>query len=142
MDVPINRSIWFKKANDLAEKLKVPDFKAINGWLTRRKDCHGIEVRKLHGVKQNPDELGAKSWIEGEWSKILERFSPDDIFNMDETGLYYRATLDSCKTFKNYLKSAGKKRKNYGYSRLQYDGKRRKETSCDWKNKNPDALNQ
>ncbi|KAL4096624.1 hypothetical protein QTP88_021543 [Uroleucon formosanum] len=35
--------------------------------------------------------MGAHFWLENEWPSFISKFSPSDVFNGDETGLYFRA---------------------------------------------------
>ena len=35
--------------------------------------------------------LAADEWIKREWPKIIAEYSPEDTYNADETGLYFRA---------------------------------------------------
>lgn len=111
MNAPINRSILMTKANDLAKKMGEVNFNATDGWLTRWKDRHDIVYKKLHGEKQDADASGADSWIKTTWPTVLNKYGPVNIFNLDETGLYYRATPDYCMVLKNAPASAGKKNK-------------------------------
>ncbi|XP_025206204.1 tigger transposable element-derived protein 4-like [Melanaphis sacchari] len=111
MNAPINRSILMTKANDLAKKMGKINFNATDGWLTRWKDRHDIVYKKLHGEKQDADASGADSWIKTTWPTDLNKYGPENIFNLDETGLYYRATPDYCMVLKNAPASAGKKNK-------------------------------
>lgn len=111
MNAPINRSILMQKANDLAEKMCEP-FTATDGWLTRWKERHGIVFKKLHGEKQDSDLNAATDWAGTTWKTITETYTPDAIYNLDETGLYYRATPDQCMVFKSSIASAGKKMKD------------------------------
>ncbi|KAF2889498.1 hypothetical protein ILUMI_16675, partial [Ignelater luminosus] len=78
-----------------------PGLYITDGWLTRWKNRHGIVYKKLHGEKQDADEHGARDWIQRTWPEVLAKYRRGDIYNMDETGLYYRATPNYCMVFKN-----------------------------------------
>jgi len=43
-------------------------------------------------------DVAANAWLRG--PTIIEEYSPDDIFNADETGLYYRALPEHTHIFK------------------------------------------
>jgi hypothetical protein len=107
-NAPINHFILLQKANDFGQKLK-EDFKATDGWLTRWKEKDSIIYRKLHEEKQDCDGSATGNWLQTEWKTLLNTYSPDDIFNTDETGLYYGDTPNYCMIFKNDSASAGKK---------------------------------
>lgn len=97
---PINRGILLQKADDFGKAMNI-DFKASDGWLTRWKERHGIIFKKLHGEKLDCNNNAAEDWLATTWSSIKERYQPQDIFNSDETGLYYRATPDKAMVFKS-----------------------------------------
>ena len=71
-------------------------------------DC----IQKLHGEKQDADIPAAENWLKTSWKTVAETYNPEDIFNTDETALYYRATPDHCMVLKNSSASAGKKLKD------------------------------
>lgn len=112
MKAPMNRDILKDKARTFAQEVGIDDFSASDGWLSRWKERNGIVFKKLHGEKEDCDVAGAESWFEKKWPDISERYAPQDIFNTDETGLYYRATPDHCLIFKNSTSTAGKKIKD------------------------------
>jgi hypothetical protein len=56
--------------------------------------------------------LAADCWLQSDWKTVLNTYSPENIFNTDETGLYYKATLDYCLIFKIASACAGKKDKD------------------------------
>ncbi|KAL4120835.1 hypothetical protein QTP88_013453 [Uroleucon formosanum] len=111
MNSPINHSILMTKANDLAKKMGGINFNATDDWLTRSKDRHVILYKKLHGEKKDADASGADSWIKTTWPTVLNKYTPENIFNLDETGLDYGVTPDYCMVLKNAPASAGKKNK-------------------------------
>jgi hypothetical protein len=45
--------------------------------------------------------LAADEWIKREWPKITAEYSPEDTYNADETGLYFRAIPAHTYLFKN-----------------------------------------
>lgn len=96
MNALINRSILMAKANDLAKKMGEMNFIATDGWLTSWKECNGIVYKKLHGEKQDADASGADSWFKTTWLTVLNKYAPENTFNLDETEFYYRVTPDYC----------------------------------------------
>jgi len=59
----------------------------------------------VHGEKANADESASNGWKVDRLKIILNDFSPDKIFNADETGLYYRVTLNGSLCFKKEVLS-------------------------------------
>ena len=99
--VRISGPILKSKAEDLARKLGKPDFIATDGWLSRWKARHQIKFKSAHGEKNSADVEGAQEWQSTTLPQLLLEYRPDDIYNADETGLYYRATPDGslCYTY-------------------------------------------
>ncbi|KAF2895268.1 hypothetical protein ILUMI_10906 [Ignelater luminosus] len=100
MNAPINQAILIQKGNELARKMG-ENIDITDGWLTRWKNRHRIVYKKLYGKKQDADEDKARDWIQRTWSEVLAKYRSEDIYNMDKTGLYYRATPDYCMVSKN-----------------------------------------
>ena len=88
MSGPILKS----KAEELARKLGKPEFVATDGWLTRWKVRNQMNFKRTHGEKASVDSEGAEEWISTVLPRLLHQYEPEDIYNMDETGVYYRAT--------------------------------------------------
>ncbi len=82
------------KAEELAVKMGHNDFSATDGWLSRWKVRHNIKFKKHHGEKGSADVLKAEEWLSNQLPKLLTEYSLEDVYNADETGLYYRATPD------------------------------------------------
>ena len=76
-----------QKAEDLAKQMKKTNFVATDGWFQRWKKWENILYKHLHGELNNAD--AAASWLEVDWPKITVGYSPDDVYNADETGLFY-----------------------------------------------------
>lgn len=86
-------------------------FTATDSWLTRWNECHDIVYKKLYGEKQDTTTSGADSQIKTTWPTVLNKYAPDNIFNLDETGLYYRVPPDYSIVLKNAPASEGKNNK-------------------------------
>ncbi|GBN28635.1 Tigger transposable element-derived protein 4 [Araneus ventricosus] len=97
------------KAQDLANLLGDSDFKTIDGWLSRWKDRNNIVYRKLHGEKQYADSASAEDWRKNVWPTLIKDYKPDQIFNTDETGLFFRALPEHILLFKNESTGGSKK---------------------------------
>jgi hypothetical protein len=75
----------------LANELKIPQdvLQFSSGWLQKFKDRNGIRQRKLEGEASSADEAAIIDAL----PLLKERCSsypPERIYNMDETGLFYR----------------------------------------------------
>ena len=106
--LPVSGPLLIQKADQLAHGLGMTDFKATNGWLERWKTRNAIQFKKQHGEKQDADDFGAERWAVEVLPGILKDYSPRDIFNADETGLYWRAIPNGTLSFKG-LEAPGSK---------------------------------
>ena len=69
----------------------------FNRWKKRE----NIVYERMHGAGKSVDFLAADEWIKKEWPKINADYSPEDTYNADETGLYFRAMPEHTYLFKN-----------------------------------------
>ena len=63
-----------------------------NGWLSRWKGRHGVFSVQLHGEAGGADQQGVAR-AQRELPGIIEKYRPEDVFNIDETGLFYRQAV-------------------------------------------------
>ena len=91
--VPISGPILQEKALSLNSKLANgdPNFTASQGWLERWKARHGIRQLSVSGESLSGDKVGADSFVR-EFQDIIssENLTQDQIYNADESGLFYR----------------------------------------------------
>jgi len=97
------------KAEELTKKLGHKDFEATEGLLTRWKTRHDVKFKRFHGEKASADKVEADKYISERPPGLLSQFSPEDIYNCDGTGLYFRATPDGSLCFRE-KKLAGSKK--------------------------------
>ena len=84
----------------MAELLKINDFKASNGWLDNFKDRHGIKFKSIQGEAAAVNMESVGEWRREILKNLLVQYLPKDIFNVDETGLFWRLLPDKTMTFK------------------------------------------
>lgn len=63
---------------------------------------------KQHGEKQDADYFSAGRWVVEVLPGIIKYYEPRNVFNADETGLYWRAIPDGTLSFKK-TEAAGMK---------------------------------
>ncbi|UYV81600.1 hypothetical protein LAZ67_20001670 [Cordylochernes scorpioides] len=90
MKLAINGNILKEKAILLALKMGQDNFEASNGWLDRFKARRNISFKRLHGEAGSVDANSVATWKGGIIPSLLAKYSPQDIFNADETGLFYK----------------------------------------------------
>ncbi|XP_041366979.1 tigger transposable element-derived protein 4-like [Gigantopelta aegis] len=109
-DIPISGPILAAKAKDLAEKMNIDHFNPTSGWLSQWKERNTIVYKKLHGEKRMSQLL--TTWLKTVLPEILQKYKADDIYNADETGLYYRTLPDGTLGAKKDQVSGSKKAMN------------------------------
>lgn len=90
--IPVSGVVCAAKALQFFKELNLSgDFNASSGWLTRFKQRHGIRQISVQGEKLSSDENAADQFKE-DFRKFIEEsgFSPEQIYNADETGLYWK----------------------------------------------------
>lgn len=100
-DAPVNGPLMQQKAESLAAEMGKKDFVATNGWFQRWKTRENIVYKKIHGEQKDADKPAAENWLRDEWPKLIASYSPENVYNADETGLYFRALPEHTYLFKN-----------------------------------------
>lgn len=111
-DVPLSGPLLQEKAKDLAKTMNKPDFKPTSGWFCRWKERNAIVYKRVHGEKKDADEPAAERWITDVLPELIRNYKPEDIYNCDETGIYYRAMPEGTLAQKSESVSGSKKAKD------------------------------
>lgn len=82
-----------EKAKEIAEKLGIKGFKASNGWLDKWKQRHSIKRVSICGESGDVRGATVDSWKE-RLPEILNGYKIEDIYNLDETGCFWRSLPD------------------------------------------------
>ena len=77
------------KAKKLAKALDIKDFNASKGWLTNFKKRYHIKEYKRQGEGASAP-LEKIPQFQSELREIIKSYQPEDVYNADETGLYWR----------------------------------------------------
>ena len=93
--IPISGEVLKTMAEEMSQK-KDPqsDWKCSSGWLSRWKERHNVSYRSVCGENASVNQEVCTDWKENVLQPLLEKYSPDDVFNADETGLYWRLLPD------------------------------------------------
>jgi len=70
-----------------------------------------MTFKKHHGEKQDADDFGAEHWVIEVLLGVIKDFEPRNIFDADETGLYWRAIPYGTLCFKKF-EATGSKMQN------------------------------
>ncbi|GBN83205.1 Jerky -like [Araneus ventricosus] len=90
--IPISGAICSEKARIFHEALGLEgDFNASSGWLIRFKQRHGIRQLNVEGERLSADVTAADSFCV-KFQEFIdeENLIPNQIYNADETGLYWK----------------------------------------------------
>uniref|UniRef100_H3AAT4 HTH CENPB-type domain-containing protein n=1 Tax=Latimeria chalumnae TaxID=7897 RepID=H3AAT4_LATCH len=102
----ISGPILTEKANQFAAQLGVENFECTNGWLEHFKARHGVSSRLVCREANSAPQL-----LINELVAILAQYEPWDIYNADETGLFWQLLPNRTLAFKGEKCSSGKKNK-------------------------------
>lgn len=85
-----------------------PKFIASNGWLDRWKKRHGIRQLSITGESLSANHQVAQEYI-AEFADIVssQNYSPQEIYNCDETGLNFKALPNKSLAAKQELNAPG-----------------------------------
>lgn len=87
--IGVSGSMIQVQATKIAAQMKKTDFKATNGWLHRFLKRYNYTHVNLHGEAGDVDKAKVAEEIE-RIREQLKEFDVEFIFNMDETGFFYR----------------------------------------------------
>ena len=81
------------KAKEIAARLGKPDFEGTSGWLSKWKKRYNIKRVTICGESGDVSGETVTSWKERR-PEIVQGYEKQDIFNLDETGCFWRALPD------------------------------------------------
>ena len=84
---------------------------ASNGWQDNLKKRHGITFKTVQGEAGAVDSQSLLEWQQQVLQPLLGQFSADDVFNLDETGLFWRLLPNKTMSFRGERCTGGKKSK-------------------------------
>lgn len=110
-NIPISGPMLQRAALEYAQMFNYTEFKASSGWLTKFKKRHDISFIVLSGESASADIIAANTFLKN-IKPILNQFSNDNIFNCDETALFYRWFSNKSFVHTSDIKRGAKKDKS------------------------------
>ena len=98
------------KAKEIATRLGIDGFEGSSGWLTKWKGRYNIKKIRVSGESGDVSGATISSWKE-RLPELLQGYKAEDIFNLDETGCFWRALPESGFGERGKKHSGGKKSK-------------------------------
>uniref|UniRef100_A0A023FNB6 Putative tigger transposase n=1 Tax=Amblyomma cajennense TaxID=34607 RepID=A0A023FNB6_AMBCJ len=107
-NLPVTGPLLAEKADVFAAQLNCKDFSCSNGWLARFKARYSISSRVVCGEAAHADKEGAEEWQNGLLQQELTSYAAEDVFNLDESALFYRLLPNRTLAFKGEHCTGGK----------------------------------
>lgn len=98
------------KAEEFAKKLGKLEFKASDGWLANWKKRNDVIYKTQHGESGSVNFEDAAQWMLS-LDPILKEYENKNIFNADETGLYFKCEPERTFAYKDDPCLGGKRSK-------------------------------
>nr|XP_037285031.1 tigger transposable element-derived protein 4-like [Rhipicephalus microplus] len=89
VNLPVNGVVLKAKAEEIALRMNI-EFACSDGWLDRFRKRHGLVFRSIAGEAAAVDEVTCNDWRLTKLKEILQDYDPGDVYNVDETALFYQ----------------------------------------------------
>ena len=89
-NIPVDGPLLKEEARLIAEQLGETSFKGTDGWLAKWKKRHNIALLNIAGEEGDVSQETVESWSE-RVKELTRGFAPEDIWNEDETGTFWKA---------------------------------------------------
>ena len=109
-NIPVSGAMLQEEAMIIAEKPEMNDFFASNGWLDRFKRQHNICNMAVAGEAGDVSTETVESWNERA-REITRGWKAENIWNMDETGSFWRGLPEKTLSEKGRRCTGGKQAK-------------------------------
>ncbi|GFT93233.1 tigger transposable element-derived protein 4 [Trichonephila clavipes] len=105
-NIPMGGYLLKEKSNAFAKELGI-EFSASEGWLTNFKKMNGIVFKKMCVESSSVDINVCSKW-QNSLSDLIKEYEPRNIFNTDETGLFFKCLPEKTFAFKKEKCHGGK----------------------------------
>uniref|UniRef100_UPI00358EE15A tigger transposable element-derived protein 1-like n=1 Tax=Myxine glutinosa TaxID=7769 RepID=UPI00358EE15A len=92
-----------------ASPTKQTTFSASKGWFDKFQKRFGLRSVPLHGEAASADKAGAEEYVNNTFKTLIEEggYRPEQVFNMDETGLFWKRMPSRTFIMKDEAKAPG-----------------------------------
>jgi hypothetical protein len=88
--ISISGPLIKETALEIAKNKGIENFVASDGWLRKLKTRHDITFGSVVGESAGVDRNVVSDWLTNRLPEILKDYEPKNIWNADETGLFWR----------------------------------------------------
>jgi hypothetical protein len=99
----VNDKLLREKALEIAKVAKIVDFKGSNGSIEKFKARKSIHSENIHGEANSVDQNEIEQWHTMILKDHLHLIDPENIYNGDELGLFWRIQTKSSYVVKDNL---------------------------------------
>jgi hypothetical protein len=110
-NIQIDGTTLREKAKIIAAQLNIDNFSASNGWVSRFKDWLGLVFEKLAVESAEVSVESTDAWLES-LPFSMGGYEPCDVYNADDTGLFFNMLPDGTLMYKGESCHGGKHSKN------------------------------
>jgi hypothetical protein len=110
-NIPVNGPLLCERARSFARSFGVAEFKGSAGWLHRFRERYGIRHKTICGEENDAPRDVASSWREEQLKDVIKKYSLNDVYNADETALFYKFMPNKTLAFKGERCTGGKNSK-------------------------------
>lgn len=113
-NIPISGPILQEKAEEFSRLLSTNNETSVcsKSWIDRFKKRYHISSSKIHGEAASVSAETTRDWLNNIWPDLRRDYSNNDIFNGDETGLFYKLVPNQTLKFQKEKCHGGKKSKD------------------------------
>ncbi|UYV78371.1 K02A2.6-like [Cordylochernes scorpioides] len=105
--IPVSGHLIRSKAEQFSTEMGKTDFKASSGWLEGFKERNKISFKTICGESGAVNLQVAEQW-KNNLRELIQDKEARDVFNVDETGLFFKCTPDKTLAFKHEKCHGGK----------------------------------
>ncbi|KAH7950164.1 hypothetical protein HPB49_020378 [Dermacentor silvarum] len=88
-NIPLSGPLVLARARQLSFGLGI-EFEASQGWFNHFKRRHGISYKAVCGESRAADKNAVRQWKDGTLQTLLRGRKACDVFNLDESGIFFK----------------------------------------------------